>query len=375
MFPSLRSGVFACSLVALSACGGGGGGSNGGGGSRVQVALTSPTNIVEEVYEGGPMRTVTLVGMASGDVASLAGRTIYIIVVDPDGLFQANPLVSLAAGNQVNVILAGAVQAVPRHVAGSLTVNVCLDAACAQPLGGSPLHLPYDVTVRPGINVDGSPMAVGYRFGDVPAIRSFAVGLPSNLTNFVATAVENDGFSPSNYAVAEAMQTGGNGLVTVTFTPAVPGVYTGKIRIDVTLAGPQGAMAYRKDIPFTYTVTDNAAVLAFYYPSQVAVVVSGSSTTAKFPNLTLLSRPGVSMVSSVMEYLTWEPMAADHPNVNGWMSLFPVPALGACFFNNGMGSPPDCLPTGLYTARVHTLVTDGVQQVDVYVPVAMTVVP
>ena len=35
----------------------------------------------------------------------------------------------------------------------------------------------------------------------------------------------------------------------------------------------------------------------------------------------------------------------------------------------------DCLPAGLYTARVHTVVTDGVSQVDLYAPVAMTVDP
>jgi hypothetical protein len=68
-------------------------------------------------------------------------------------------------------------------------------------------------------------------------------------------------------------------------------------------------------------------------------------------------------------------VAAGHPNLNGWMSLFPLPSLSACFFNNGIALPPDCLPTGLYTARVHTVVTDGVQQVDLVVPVAMTVEP
>ena len=58
----IAAGVLA---LLLGACGGGGG-SDGGGGSHVQVALTSPTNIVEELYEGGPMRTVNLVGTATG---------------------------------------------------------------------------------------------------------------------------------------------------------------------------------------------------------------------------------------------------------------------------------------------------------------------
>ena len=368
----------AASLLALvlGACGGGGGGGDGGGpGSRVQVSLISPPNIVEETYEGAYMRTVTLVGTATGDVSSLSGRALYIIVVDPDGLFQANPSISFAPGNQVNVTLSGAVQPAPRHVTGNLTVNVCLDAACTQPLGGSPLHVPYDVTVRAGINVDTTPMAIAYRFGDAPSTRSFPVALPATFTNFSATAVQDDGFSANNYAVAQTVQTGLDGLVFVTFTPALPGVYTGKIRIDVATSNLQGAMAYRKDVPFTYTITDNAAVLAFHYPPQVAVITSASSSSAIFPSLTLISRPGVSTMSSVVEYLTFVPMAAGHPNLNGWMSLYPMPAVAACFFNNGFALPPDCLPTGLYTARVHTVVTDGVSQVDLFAPVAMNVGP
>ena len=372
----MRNGLVAGLLaVCLGACGGGGGGDDEGGVSRVHVSLLSPTNIVQEVYEGAPMRTVTLTGTATGDVASLSGRTLYIIVVDPDGLFQPNPLISFAPGNQVNVVMSGAIQPTPRHVTGSLTVNVCLDAACTQPLAGSPLHVPYDVTVRAGLNVDTSPLAMAYRFGDAPATRSFPVGLPANVTSVIATAVQDDGFSPSLYAVATAAQGGADALVLVTFTPALPGVYTGKIRIDASVNGPQGAASYRAVIPFTYTVSDNAAVLAFYYPPQVVISTFASSTAARFPPLVLLSRPGVSLVSSVVEYLTFPPMAAGHPNVNGWMSLFPLPSLSACFFNNGIALPPDCLPTGLYTARVRTVVTDGVQQVDLVVQMAMTVEP
>lgn len=370
---TLAAGVLA---LFLGACGGGGGGGDGGGpGSGVHVTLISPPNIVEEAYEGTYLRPVTLVGTASGDVSSLSGRTLYIIVVDPDGLYQANPSISFAPGNQVNVVLTGTVQPTPRHVTGNLTVNVCLDADCAQPLGGSPLHVPYDVTVRAGLNVDTTPFNIAYRFGDAPAIRSFPVALPATFTNFTATAVQDDGFSANNYAVAQTMQTGLDGLVSVTFTPALPGVYTGKIRIDVTTSALQGATAYRKDIPFTYTVSDNTAVLAFYYPSQVAVTTSASSTSAVFPALTLISRPGVSIVSSVAEYQTFPPMAAGHPNLDGWMSLYPMPSVAACFFNNGLALPPDCLPVGLYTARVHTVVTDGVQQADLFAPVAMSVGP
>ena len=372
----MRNGLVAGVLaVFLGACGGGGGGDDEGGGGSVRVSLLSPTNIVEEVYEGAPMRTITLTGTATGDVGSLSGRTLYIIVVDPDGLFQSNPLISFAPGNQVNVVMAGAIQPTPRHVTGSLTVNVCLDAGCTQPLAGSPLHVPYDVTVRAGLNVDTSPMAVAYRFGDAPAIRTFAVGLPASVTSVVATAVQDDGFSPSPYAVAAAAQGGADALVMVTFTPAMTGVYTGKIRVDASVNGAQGGASYRAVSPFTYTVADNAAVLAFYYPPQVVISTFASSTAARFPSLVLLSRPGVSVVSSVVEYLSFPPVAAGHPNLNGWMSLLPLPSLSACFFNNGIALPPDCLPTGLYTARVHTVATDGVQQVDLVVPVAMTVEP
>jgi len=119
----------------------------------------------------------------------------------------------------------------------------------------------------------------------------------------VAPAVQDDGFSPSLYAVATAAQGGADALVLVTFTPALPGVYTGKIRVDASVNGPQGAASYRAVIPFTYTVSDNAAVLAFYYPPQVVISTFASSTAARFPPLVLLSRPGVSVVNSVVPAL------------------------------------------------------------------------
>jgi hypothetical protein len=371
----MRTRLVACIVATLlGACGGGGGGGGGSAGSTVNVALIAPANADAELFEGGTMRNVTLVGTASGDVASLSGKTIYVIVVDPDGLFQANPGVSFGAGNQVNVDLSGAVQAVPRHVVGNLTINVCLDVACKQPLSGSPLHLPYDVNVLAGINVDTSPFAISYRFGDARSIRSFAVTLPKYLAGWSATALETDG-SPSRHAVAETSATGIDGLVTVTFIPTTVGVYTGKVRITAAADAPSGAATFEKEIAYTYTVTDNPAVLAFYEPTLVSVLIPAGTVNASFPALSLISRPGVSTVSATVEYLTWPPIADAHPNVNSWMFLFPMPSIGACFFNNGVVMPPDCLPSGLYTARVHAVVTDGAQTVDVYAPVSLVVTP
>jgi hypothetical protein len=165
------------------------------------------------------------------------------------------------------------------------------------------------------------------------------------------------------------------GLVTVGFTPTTPGVYTGKVRINMGVAAPSGAMGFVKEIPYTYTVADDPAVLAVYTLTQVLVTIPAGTTNAVFTELSLILKPGVTNLSTVVDYLTWEPAAAAHPNVNGWVFVSTLPSFAACFYNNGIGAPPDCLPAGVYTARIHAVVTDGAQMVDVFAPITMVVSP
>ena len=376
----MRSGLAAVAVVVgalLCACGGGG--SSEPSSPSVTVALTGPTNVTAELFEGGTMRNVTLLGSASGDVASLNGKTIYVVVVDPEGLFEAiPPVVSVFPGGEVHVDLTGRVQVVPRHVTGNLTVNVCLDAACRQQLGGSPLRVPYDVTVLAGMSVDTTPLSVAYRFGDARIVRTFAVTLPKYLTGWGATALDLGG-SPSFYAVATTSETGTDGLVTVTFVPTIPAVYTGKIRISTSVDSPSaGGSTYQKEILFTYTITDNPAVLAFYSPPQVSMSIAHGTVNSSYPEVNLVRGFNVTDVGfQVVEYLTWPAAANGHPNVNTWMLFLgsSAPTIGTCFYNNGIAAPPDCLPLGTYTARVHAVVTKGAQMTDVYLPVTLTVTP
>lgn len=122
--------------------------------SSVQVGSPAKVTFPAQARQNRPLSStpITLSGTVTGDVNSLAGKTIYVIVEDPAEFFQTQPSLVLTPGSpwryelklySKNIARAG-------RFAGSIRVFVCVDGQCAQRLGGTPVSLPYDVSVSAG---------------------------------------------------------------------------------------------------------------------------------------------------------------------------------------------------------------------------------
>ncbi len=87
---------------------------------------------------------------ATGNFAALAGRTIYVLVVDPHGFYTGTPRVQLRESPPGAAVL---LTPKPISQAGiykaELQFYACLDPTCATQFVGSPFKLPYTVFVGP----------------------------------------------------------------------------------------------------------------------------------------------------------------------------------------------------------------------------------
>lgn len=134
----------AASLGLLSACGGGGGG--GGGSDAAPPAVTfSPGSFTVTTIEG--TSAAGSVQATASDPSAFASL-VYVYVVDPTHLLNGTIGLSPVDSRSYSASLATATNVPAGHYTGAFTVQLCKDSACATPLPGSPVKLPYDITVR-----------------------------------------------------------------------------------------------------------------------------------------------------------------------------------------------------------------------------------
>ncbi|MDB5860643.1 MAG: hypothetical protein JWQ76_4332 [Ramlibacter sp.] len=198
--------ILFCSLLASCGGGGGGGGDSGAGAAgsappgntgfdALSISLMSPTKVQAEYPETAYAPGFSIFIRANGDYLQLVGKTIYAIVEDPDSLVNGVTNVSVdqhppadGTGPQAIISLASRQMNTPGRFQGEFKVHACLDKDCRTELAGSPLHIPYDVTVRAGMQLQHEALAVTVPFGSVPPEQTVDVGLPSYLSSWNALA-------------------------------------------------------------------------------------------------------------------------------------------------------------------------------------------
>jgi len=144
-------------LLLITAC--------GGGGDNTPAAVVSPPAQPPSPPSPPPAdlvfsipsttaATVTAIGSA-GTVAvtlshqgNLSGQ-IYATAADPAKILQAAVSVTANKDNTHTLSVSTLPTVAAGHYSGNLTLNVCNDAACANPVKGSPFQVPYDVSIIP----------------------------------------------------------------------------------------------------------------------------------------------------------------------------------------------------------------------------------
>jgi hypothetical protein len=357
-------------IVLLLSCGGGGGGGGTAAGPSVSVALSDPSQIQATVMAEGAMPDVRITGSASGDLKSLAGKVIYVIVEDPDSLFVHNTALSFDPGSTAgsySIVLPGTHLMTPGQYRGNLKIHVALDVNLSQELGNSPLRIPYDVTVLPGLTIGQQTLAVDSIFGDATATRTIPVSLPASVTTW---AVENTTpYNPQPLVWSPSIVKGPGDAVSISLYPAPPGTYTYTFRVTASAQPPGGTLQeYGKDITVTYTIGANGSVdyVVAPQPAIHAVMKYGDPLTKPFSYMIIPNTGVADTLLGGIEYLANPPTAASNPIVNAWW--FNDQSIATC-----QGS--DILPVGTYTARMRHTLSKGGTLFDIYYPIELTIEP
>lgn len=243
--------VFLAALV--SSCGGG-----GGGGSSPAAAVHiewsgSPPVAQVQTYEAAWPEWQDMEVHYSGDLDRLAGRTLYVVVEQPNEPIFAESSLDLTPTLEPQVVhlrMQMLALSYGRH-AGHVLLRACLDPACSEQLSGSPLLLPYDVDVGHGIQLSTTAVSVQGQVRNPPPPVEVTVEVPPELSAHEAEWLV---FGSSTNHISAQRQ--GNKVLLTFMEAYAPYEHTGlfTIRMVFTDASDRPVVIER-DLTVTYTVT------------------------------------------------------------------------------------------------------------------------
>jgi Viral BACON domain len=291
--------------VALAACGGGGG--NEGGGATLTF---SPATVAANVTSGSSA-TVTVRATASD--TSLFSRALYVYVVDSEQVLT--PSIELAPIDSTTIsatLHTSPALAEGRHQ-GTFQIQLCNDTSCTSQVRGSPIPLPYDLTITPAplhATAGSSTAASVHRGGSIT--NQIAVSVTGPALAWTATTsaswlqiVGGAGTGPGSFNVSYLTQT------------LVEGSYS----TTVTVRSSDGQTSV---LPFTLDVLPTQFVLNSGVPSFNAV--NGAPIAAQTLDFALDNGvPSAWTAASSAAWMLVSPLAGTTPGV---VTLQPDPTRG-----------------------------------------------
>lgn len=367
-------GLFASGMV-LTACGGG-----GDDGSNVSIAMTSANRVEQTVGRDHETQSFTIRAQVSGDVEDLDGETLYVSASDSGGMFQPGSEVFVDSYSlEATIDIYGKEAATEGEHAGTVTVNICYDAACNKPMKGSPLRVNYSVHVMAGLTIENPTPTYSTPFGQALPDQQIAVRLPDNVTNWAIADRPEDGAWAHTIAhpTPLAGEDEAHAFVNIALQHQQPGTYTAAyiVRAWTTLPGGQTSYEYEQEITITYTVLDNPAA-DYWLTSGDVVEFSRTFGDPKYRGEVrgghALGNTGIDVWRDGFEYLSEPPEAQDHLLHNDWFDWGMQHEVACMTVGNNL---PECLPPGLYVGRYRfRYLKDGATRY-FYQTVRMTITP
>jgi hypothetical protein len=376
-------------LVAMfAACGGGGGGGGGSEGvAAAQDGAGTPRPAQGPTVSAAPDQTIVrerlqesegfgalLHVIATGDVSPLQGQTIYVVIEDPASLFKPTPQIELHSDlHGAWIRLNHRPMDLPGRFQGELKVHVCLDAACGSELPGSPVKVPFDVIVRPGMTVDRDTIHLALGFGEVPPDQTIHVTLPPETVgewSVFASLVQPNFSTLLVDHVQSTSPDARSGTLTLKVHPKEPGAHQKTYELSAIVRHSDGSHEFtRKTVTLRYDVARDERLYVFYPATGSYTKVFGDFATILIREPMVTGRPKRAVA---VEYLSQPEAAKGHVLANSWYrpDFFSIiPCAGA--------SPHECLPPGAYVARVHYQVEVGIGigPIDAFWPVTFEVLP
>lgn len=222
----------------LAGCGGGGGGGGTGGATTPDTspALTfSPSTVTGNVPAGLTLTASVIASVTRPNDFSNTTK-VTALVVDSAGILLPNVQLVQDSNTQYHAVLQTAPTLAAGNYKGSFSVRLCRDSGCASQFPGSPVALPYDITVLPAGSGSGSFSAVPA----MPLTASVKSGDPVAAGAAVAIATGGDSWSAdsgASWLKLSATSGAGNGSLTVSYDASglAAGTYT--TNLSVTSAG------------------------------------------------------------------------------------------------------------------------------------------
>lgn len=361
--------------IGLSACGGGGGGDDG---PNVLVTQIGPGSVEQTVGRDYATENFTISAKLSGDTTALNGKTIYVRATDSGQMFDPGADVYVDSYTlEATIDLWGKIATTEGDHTGTVTVEICYDAACNSPMNGSPLRVPYTVHVLSGLSVDTLMPSYATPFGVNLASQQVSVRLPDNVSRWAIFDRPQDGAWAHTIATATPMPGADDvhGLVNIDFKIQQPGTYTAAYLVHAWAARPDGVgeYEYEQEITITYTVQDNAAVDYWITPGQITFSrIYGDNSYQGYRGFSYLGNTGVTIWVDGFEYLSEPAEAQGHVLQNDWFN-WGMQEETPCYQEGN--NPPDCLPPGLYTGRYRFRYEKDGQTFYTYLPVSMAITP
>lgn len=363
-------------VASMAACGGG-----GGGGNTEPVATPPPLSLrLVNARVSGTTQTlvddvsatvaeVTITADVQGDLNQLNGQGLFIIVEDAAQLFSPDVGYTLNGATDNVIRLAGrSTEGRAGSYRGPLRVNVCLDAACTRPFLGSPIVVPYQIDVLPGIQVTASsPVRIDTTFGRVPGPVSLPVQLPAGVQAFSAFIGGAAAVPLAPPVKATAIEVPGP---EVQLQGQLAPVGTYALNLNVSGSATVGGRSYslNRNVPVTYTVAADPGVSGLLTPASLAMRVGSASPGQELAvaDVQLLAADGqrYNQINRI-EYLPPGPSGNLDAGARKWLE-FIVPFDGsnsattrvqflarACRLPALPPNPAECLASGRYDALVY----------------------
>lgn len=244
--------------VALSACG-------GGGGTTAAVADPTPAQVVvspattflpakltnSAVAGTSSALTVTATVVRPADFAPSA--SVHAFIVDVAGVLLPTTQITRTSATEFSATLYTAATLTPATYKGNFTLKLCQDAACATQFPGSPVQLPYELTVT----APALPQITAS--SNLPLFASARLGAPATVNALVTVKAEGRNWTAISSApwlkLTAAAGTGNGSFNVGTDATGMP---VGKYDATVTVTSNDGQSAV---LPAQLSVLEAAFVI------------------------------------------------------------------------------------------------------------------
>lgn len=304
--------VFALALL-LTSCGGGGGG--GGGSDSTSAALSfSPATLSANIAVNS---SATLTVRATATDPGMFNAGVYVLIVDNAGLLLPSIELAMVDTTTFSVTLhTSPTMAVGRYQ-GSFPVHLCVDSQCTREYAGSPVNLPYDLTVSeaPLQAIPNASTTVAVPFGTTADPIQIAVSGPA----LAWTATTSTGWLSIN---------GGSGTGAGTFTVnrLTSALSSGTHAGSVTVRASDGQTV---DIPFSVSVQPFVPALSAPSTTLTFGGVDGHDLSTPQSIVVSLNTGATAWpytVSGLPSWLSVTPASGSVSQVGATLSFVPVSA-------------------------------------------------